>query len=215
MDYAKTVAPTLHALQIPLVHVVEDDVSVRDSLTWLFEGEGFEVRAYESALQLLALARPPMRGVVLLDLRMPGMTGLDLLRDYVPHVVDAPVIVLTAHGDVPLAVRCLRAGAIDMLVKPVASSELTRVVRAANLRSDESLTDRMMVADLRARLESLTPRERDVLQVMVAGRTSREIGNMLDISPKTVSIHRSSILRKLMMDSAADLIRMLTLFKLV
>lgn len=203
-------APAGRAQGPRIVHVVDDDDAVRDSLRWLFEGEGYDVRTYASALDLLARARPPMSGVVLLDIRMPGMTGLELLQGYVPQVVDAPVVVLTAHGDVPLAVQCLRAGARDMLVKPVPPRELITLVETLANTSAETLPDRALTADLRRRLGTLTPRERQVLEVLVEGRTSREIGLQLGISHKTVDIHRGRVLQKLMMDSVSDLIRLVT-----
>jgi len=193
----------------PTVFIVDDESAVRESLRWLIEAVSLPVRTFESAESFLSSLDPRAHGVVLLDIRMPGMSGLDLLDRFVPHPVALPVIVLTAHADVEMAVQAMRAGAFDMLEKPFKSDVLVDRVRRALAMDAARLPDRLEALDLRAALETLTPRERDVLFELQTGQTNKEVGATLEISPRTVEIHRARILQKTATDSVTELVRRL------
>ncbi|GAA0603588.1 response regulator FixJ [Craurococcus roseus] len=190
------------------VHVIDDDEAVRHSLAFLFESAGLPVRAYESAPAFLRVAAGLTSGCVLTDVRMPDMDGLALQRRLAELGVRLPVIVMTGHGDVPVAVQALKAGAADFIEKPFDDDALLAAVRAA---LDASRLDRERDAEaerVSARLASLTPRERQVFDRLVSGEQNKAIARELGSSPRTVEVHRARVMAKMGARSLPELVRM-------
>jgi two-component system response regulator FixJ len=192
----------------PLVHVVDDDQSVRESLVILLEAAGFSVRAYDSATAFLQAASDRGPGCVLTDVQMPELNGLELQRRLSELGVRLPVIVMTGHGDVPIAVEALKAGATDFLEKPFDDSELLAAVNNAIEVSRRTHDEAAAVADIDARLATLTPREREVLERLVAGQPNKTIAYDLGSSPRTVEVHRARVMEKMAARSLPELVRM-------
>jgi two-component system, LuxR family, response regulator FixJ len=191
-----------------LVHVVDDDVAVRDSLRWLLEGEGLVVQTYASAEEFLASLGSERPGCAVVDLRMPGMSGLELQEALVRRRVRLPLVFVTAHGDVPLAVLAMRRGAVDFVEKPFTDEHLVEAVqRALTVHGRGSGCDEEPgVARIRA--AGLSPREWDVLAAVVDGKSSKAIAAELRIATKTVEAHRARIMAKLGAPSLAGLVRL-------
>jgi two-component system response regulator FixJ len=191
-----------------LVHVVDDDVAVCDALRWLLEGEGLEVRTYPSAEDFLANLSYERECCAVVDLRMPGMSGLDLQETLARRRVRLPLVFVTAHGDVPLAVTAMRRGAVDFVEKPFADAQLVDAVwRALGVHARRpGAEDEPGV--VRARASALSPRELDVLAAVVDGRSSKSIAAELGIALKTVEAHRARIMAKLGAPSLAGLVRL-------
>lgn len=189
------------------IYVVDDDEAMRDSMTWFLEGEGYRVSCFASAAAFLAAQNPSMRGCLVLDVRMPDMSGLELQErlDTVGNTL--PIIFITGHGDVPMAVSALQRGACDFLEKPFNNEEILRRIRRA-LDVDAQLSDRRARDSVYAhRLEQLTPREREVMDLVVAGRLNKQIADILDISMKTVEAHRSRVMEKMGVRTLAELVK--------
>jgi two-component system response regulator FixJ len=188
------------------VFVLDDDPEVRESLAWLLEGAGFDVVPFDSPHAFLDACAQGARGCLLLDLRMPDMSGLELQEVLAARGMELPVIVLTAHADVPTTVQVMRAGAFDVLQKPfdeaVLLDRIDRALRAgatARRREDEH-------AEIAALLDTLTPREREVLDWLVQGAATKQIARHLDISIRTAEVHRSNVMHKMEAGSLADLV---------
>jgi two-component system response regulator FixJ len=190
------------------VHVVDDDAGVRESLGFLLEAAGFAVRTYESAAAFLTVASDLDAGCVLTDVRMPGMDGLALQRQIAALNGSLAVVVMTGHADVPIAVEALKAGARDFLEKPFDDSRLLDVVREALAVSQQAQQQQRATADVAARLASLTPREREVLQRLVEGQPNKTIAYDLGTSPRTVEVQRARVMEKMGARSLAELVRM-------
>jgi len=191
-----------------LVHVVDDDVAVRDALRWLLEGEGLDVRTHASAEEFLAKMGADRAGCAIVDLRMPGMSGLELQETLARRRVPLPLVFITAHGDVPLAVMAMRRGAVDFVEKPFADQQLVDAVwRALEARTRGSGAANEP-AIVRARASGLSHREREVLAGVVDGRSSKAIAAGLGIATKTVEAHRARIMAKLGAPSLAGLVRL-------
>jgi two-component system, LuxR family, response regulator FixJ len=193
------------------VHVVDDDAAVRRSLALLLRSAGFAVETYESGDMFLRAASTPegLRfGCVLLDLRMPGMDGFAVQREMAARGLGLPVVVVTAHGDVPLAVQAMRAGASDFIEKPYAGEAIIRAAEAAFARGEEERARSREAADAAARVSALTPREADVLRGLVAGRQNKVMARDLGISPRTVEIHRANLMEKLGVGSLSEAVRL-------
>ena len=189
------------------IHVVDDDAAIRDSLRVLLEASGFAVQTHATATALLAAA-PDLAGCVLTDMRMPAMDGLELQRRLNEHGARLPVIVMTGQGDIPIAVRAMRAGAVDFLEKPLNDDRLLEAVRRAleaSVRLAEARSNAAKALDL---LATLTPREREVLDLLVTGLSNKAIANELGSSPRTVEVHRARILEKLHARSLPELVRL-------
>jgi FixJ family two-component response regulator len=182
----------------PLIHVVDDDEQMRTALARLLRAEGYEVRAYASAGEFLLAAPKEGSGCLILDLQMPGPSGLDLQQ-----AVSLPIVFLTGRGDIASSVRAMKAGAVDFLTKPVEPAVLLRAVAAA-LERNRSASARQ---EARARYESLTARERSVLEQVVAGKANKEIARALGITERTVKMHRAQVMRKMRAASVAELVR--------
>jgi two-component system response regulator FixJ len=191
-----------------LVHVVDDDPAVRDSLEFLLDSAGIGVRTYGSAAEFLAAVPSIHTGCVLTDVRMPDIDGLALQRKLCELGNRLPVIVMTGHGDVPIAVEALKTGAADFLEKPFAEEHLLRAVRDA-LKTSEADRERFGAAEaVRARLATLTPREREVMDRLVEGLPNKTIAFDLGTSPRTVEVQRARVMEKMGARSLPDLVRM-------
>ncbi len=194
----------------PTVFIVDDDDAVRRFLSGLIESVELRVEAFASARDFLEAYEPGRPGCLVLDVRMPGMSGLELQRELAEQAIDLPVIILTGHGNVRLAVHAMQAGAIDFVEKPFDNELLLdRIQRAVaeNIRVDSERIKRIEIA---GRVQLLTPREREVLDLVVAGQTNKGVARHLDISEKTVEIHRANVMRKMHAKSLADLVKMAT-----
>jgi two-component system response regulator FixJ len=189
------------------IHVVDDDAAVRDSVRMLLQCSGFPVRTHASARAFLAAA-DTLAGCVLTDVRMPEMDGLELQRMLNERGLRIPVIMMTGQGDVPLAVRAMRAGAVDFLEKPLDDERLLDSVRRALEEGGRRRDALSMIAVAAVRLGVLTPREREVLDLLIAGLSNKAIGNELGTSPRTIEVHRARILEKLNAHSLPDLVRL-------
>jgi two-component system response regulator FixJ len=191
-----------------LVHVVDDDAAVRDSLAFLLDSAGLAVQTYDSATQFLAAATGLGAGCVLTDVRMPDLDGLALQRRLTEAGVTLPVIVMTGHGDIPIAVAALKAGAVDFLEKPFDDERLIVAVRAALATGAAVRQKEVAAAGVAARVASLTPREREVLDLLVAGNPNKTIAYDLGASPRTVEVHRARVMEKMGVRSVAELVRL-------
>jgi two-component system response regulator FixJ len=194
----------------PLVHVVDDDDAVRESLAFLLETDGLPVRTYDSAEAFLDAIGGGERkaGCLITDVRMPGMTGLDLVRRLRELSVDLPVVVITGHADVPMAVEAMKAGVVDFIEKPFEDDALLGVIRstlAARGRAEEREAER---ADVGRRLATLTGRETEVFNRLVQGAANKVIANDLGISPRTVEIYRANVMAKMAAHNLSELVRM-------
>jgi two-component system response regulator FixJ len=194
--------------ETPLVHVVDDDEAVRDSLALLLDAAGFATRAYDSAEAFLSVLPGLTSGCVITDVRMPELDGLELQRRIADVGVSLPVIVMTGHGDVPIAVEALKAGAADFLEKPFDDEQLIGAVRRALATSERMRQEGATVADIAARMASLTPREHEVLERLVAGLPNKTIAYDLGSSPRTVEVQRARVMEKMAARSLPELVRM-------
>jgi FixJ family two-component response regulator len=191
----------------PIVYVLDDDYRVRESLTSLLSSVGFRVEVFASAAEYLKFQKPDSPVCLILDLQLPGMSGLDLQREIAGG--DAPAIVfVTGHGDVPSSVRAMKAGAIEFLLKPFDDQELLRAIDAAIAQDREARLKRAEMAELRRRYALLTPREREVLPFVVAGLLNKQTAAELGNSEITIQVHRGQIMRKMAASSLADLVKM-------
>ena len=190
------------------MHVIDDDEASRQSLAFLLQTADIEVRTYASATVFLDLAPKLGWSCVITDLRMPGMSGIDLLRRLKELDVEVPVIVITGHGDVPLAVEAMKIGAVDFLEKPFDDKVLLASVRGALERRDGDKRRHGERAEIKSRLATLSPRERDVLSGLVSGRANKQIAYDLGISPRTVEIYRANLMNKMQAGSLSELVRM-------
>lgn len=191
-----------------IVHVIDDDEALRDSLAFLLRAARIEVESYTSAAAFLESLPNAQVSCVITDVRMPGISGIDLLRRLRELKIDVPVIVITGHGDVPLAVEAMKMGAIDFLEKPFDDEVLLASVRSALKRQDGETRRRAERADIEGKLAALSNRERDVLGGLVAGRANKQIAFDLGISPRTVEIYRANLMNKMQASSLSELVRM-------
>lgn len=192
----------------PVVFIVDDDDAIRDSLQALLESHGLATETFASGAALLSRRPAPDAGCVVSDIRMPGMDGVELIQALTAAAIDLPVIVITGHGDVPLAVRAMKAGAADFIEKPFDDMLIVEAVRRAMAEAAQSADGRTEQAALRDRIAGLTPREREVLDRLVAGRANKAIAFELGISPRTVEIHRASLMDKMQAQNLSHLLRM-------
>jgi RNA polymerase sigma factor (sigma-70 family) len=189
------------------VYVVDDDEALNESLRWLLESEGLRVETFSSAQAFLDGYRPDGPGCLVLDVRMPGMSGLELQERLVQRGIKIPVIVISGHGDIPMAVQALKAGALDFIEKPVDDRILMACVQAALAQDSQRSSARETLQTLRERADSLTPRERQVFGRAAEGQPNKQIAAELDLSEKTIEVHRSTLMRKLKVSSIAELVR--------
>ena len=190
------------------VFIVEDDASVRDALALLFGLKGFRTQVFASAEDFLAVYRPQWGGCLLLDVKMPGMSGLDLQRTLIEREIALPVIVVTAHGDVAIARQALKAGAADFLEKPIDDQVLLASVALALDSDDKQRRGAEAAAGFEHRLSSLTARERQVMERVIEGEHTREIAQALGLSPRTVEVYKARMMEKLQVKRLPDLMRL-------
>jgi len=191
-----------------VVHIVDDDEAVRQSLGFLLSTAGIPVRVYESATSFLAALPTLQPGCLVTDVRMPDMTGIELLQQLRYRDIKLPVIVITGHGDIPLAVEAMKSGAIDFIEKPFAEESILRAVRAAEDRAKKLGRRSEEETQVAVRLAALSERERQVLEGLVAGHANKTIAYELGISPRTVEVYRANVMTKMQAKSLSELIRM-------
>jgi two-component system, LuxR family, response regulator FixJ len=191
-----------------LVHVIDDDDALRDSLRFLLTSAKFDVETYESATAFLAAMPQIKGGCIITDVRMPGLSGIELLRRLKTLSIDLPVIIMTGHGNVALAVDAMKVGAIEFIEKPFDDVVLLKAVRVALDRYGKEMKKDTEKAQVRERLHSLSQREREVLEGLIAGHPNKIIASDLKISPRTVEIYRAHVMTKMEADSLSELVRM-------
>jgi RNA polymerase sigma factor (sigma-70 family) len=191
-----------------VVFVVDDDQAMRNSLKWLIESVGVQVESFASADEFLAQYQPGRAGCLVLDVRMPGMSGLELLEHLAQRNMHIPAVVITGHGDVPMEVRAMKSGAIDFIEKPFNDEALLDAIRRAIAYEEQqrnSLSEHLQVQE---RMSHLTPREYEVMTMVTDGRSNKEIANSLGVSAKTIEAHRARVMEKMQAGSLAELVRM-------
>lgn len=191
-----------------LVYVVDDDVSAREGLARLICSAGLTPKTFVSGEEFLAAARSKRPGCLILDVDLPGLNGLDLQQELAESDTEVPIIFLTGHGDIPMTVRAVKAGAANFLTKPVDGEELLKTVRQAIERSRLVLAHEAQMQELRDRYASLTPREMQVMALVVSGLLNKQVAGELGISEKTVKAHRGQVMQKMKANSLADLVKM-------
>ncbi len=193
--------------QKPIVFVVDDDVSVRESLDLLIKFAGWQSETFASAVDFLARPRTTTPSCLVLDVSLPDLDGLELQKLIASERTDMPIIFITGHGDVPMTVKAMKGGAVEFLTKPFDDEVLLSAIRHALKRSAVVLDDQAETSALRSSYESLTPREREVMQLVVAGMLNKQIGLNLGISEVTVKAHRGKMMQKMKAESLADLVK--------
>ena len=196
-----------HASPPPIVFVVDDDVSVRESLELLLRNEGWQAETFQSAQEFLAHPRVVAPSCLVLDVTLPDLSGLDVQKRVIDRT-DMPIIFITGYGDVPMTVQAMKAGAVEFLTKPFSADVLVDAIRNAIERSRTTLGHEAEMRALRQRYASLTPREQQVMALVVAGLLNKQVGSDLGISEITVKAHRGTVMRKMEADSLANLVTM-------
>lgn len=191
-----------------IVFVVDDDPLVRDSVADLLGSAGFAVQKFGSAIDFVQGKRPDIPGCLILDVELPGLSGLDLQTALAQSGIEVPIIFLTGHGDIPKSVRAMKAGAVEFFTKPFRGTELVEAVRQALVRDGELRRQRSETSELRERFRTLTPRERQVMALVVAGLLNKQIASELGTTDTTIKVHRRRVMRKMLAPSLADLVRM-------
>jgi len=192
----------------PIVFIVDDDEAVRRAMERLIRSVGLRVESFASAQEFLTREAPPEPACIVLDVRMPGLSGLDLQEKLAEAKLDMPVIFMTGHGTVPMSVRAMKAGATDFLQKPIDDQVLLDAVQQAIEQDRQAKRERERLREIEKRAESLTPREREVFALVVTGMLNKQIAYDLGTSEKTIKVHRARVMQKMQADSLADLVRM-------
>jgi len=192
----------------PIVFVVDDDPLIRDGLRSLIKSVGLHVETFGSSREFMQRRPSDAPGCLVLDVRLPGLSGLDLQRELKESNIHIPIIFMTGHGDVPMSVRAMKNGALEFLTKPVRSQDLLDAVQGALARDLAARRERAELVDIRTRFYSLTPREREVLHLIVAGLLNKQIAGELNIGEVTIKTHRAHIMQKTQAESLAHLVRM-------
>ena len=201
-------APVASAGEEPIVFVIDDDPSMREALNSLFRSVGLRVELFGSAPELLQAELPDVTSCLVLDIRLPKRSGLDFQAELAKAAIEIPIIFITAHGDVPMTVRAMKAGAVDFLTKPFRDQDLLDAVASALERDRKRRDEARGVADLKGLFETLTPREREVMALVTAGLMNKQVAAEIGVSEITVKIHRGHMMRKMHAKSLADLVRM-------
>jgi len=197
----------------PIVFVVDDDSSVRSSLKFLISTVGLQVESFDSADTFLRRNPPDVPSCLVLDVRLPGLSGLDFQRELVARNIRIPIVFVTGHGDIPMSVRAIKAGAIEFLTKPYRDQDLLDAIRIALERDRARREQEKEVAELQQRFESLTRREEEVISMVVSGRLNKQIAGQLGTAENTVKVQRSRAMEKMHAQSLADLVRMIEKLK--
>ena len=199
--------PAAKSASSSVVIIVDDDAAIRASLDSLFRSIGLETRLFGSPVELLGGPLPDGPGCIVLDVRLPGVSGLDLQGQLTRQGIDFPIIFMTGHGDIPMSVRAMKAGAVDFLSKPFRDQDMLDAVTAALERDAQRRTEAAAKEDLRAQYETLTAREREVMGYVTAGLMNKQVAGLIGLSEITVKIHRGNVMRKMQVRSLADLVR--------
>jgi FixJ family two-component response regulator len=189
------------------IFIVDDDEAVRDSLRWLLEANGYRVRSFDRAEEFLSAYDPEQVGVLIADVRMPGMSGLELQEELIARKAPLPIVFITGHGDVPMAVSTMKKGAVDFLEKPFNETDLRAIVARMLRQATDRVSQAQAERNHQEVLARLTAREQQVLERIVAGRLNKQIAGDLNISIKTVEAHRANIMEKLEVTTVADLMK--------
>jgi RNA polymerase sigma factor (sigma-70 family) len=192
----------------PVVFVIDDDASVRDAVADLLRSVGLGAESFGSTREFLQSNRPDAPGCIVLDVRLPGPSGLESQRMLTQANIELPVIFISGHGDIPMSVRAMKSGAIEFLTKPLHEQELLDAVQAGIERDRTRRRQAEVTAELKERFDSLTPRERDVFSLVIAGCRNKQIAAQANLSEMTVKVHRSQVMRKMRAKSVVDLVRM-------
>ena len=190
------------------VFIVDDDQAIRTSLKWLIESVGMNAETYASADEFMRNYYPGRAGCLLLDVRMPGMSGLELQEHFIDQDIRIPIIIITGHGDVPMAVRAMKAGAVDFIEKPFNDEQLLESIRNALNLDNEQRSDQAERAKIAALLDHLTSRELEVMEMVTNGKSNKEIAATLGVSAKTIEAHRARVMEKMEASSLAELVKM-------
>lgn len=192
----------------PFVYVVDDNRSSRQSLEFLIKASGYRVQAFASSKEFLGFSRPEVPACLVLDVRMPGQTGLELQEELSKCGIRIPIIFMTGHGDIPMSVQAMKAGAVEFLTKPFREDAMLRAITQAIERDRVAHAQRLEMAELNMRHLRLTPREREVMAHVVAGLLNKQVAGELGTSEKTIKVHRAQVMHKMEAQSLADLVRM-------
>jgi two-component system response regulator FixJ len=190
------------------VYVIDDDAAMRDSLNFLLESSGFGVTLFESAQAFLDALSGLAFGCVVSDVRMPGLDGIELLKRMKAQPNSFPILIMTGHGDVPLAVEAMKLGAVDFLEKPFEDDRLTAMIESAIRQAEPSAKSDAIAQDIAARVASLSPRERQVMEGLIAGLSNKLIAREYDISPRTIEVYRANVMTKMQANSLSELVRL-------
>jgi len=190
------------------VYVIDDDEAMRDSLQFLLESSGFDVTLFESAQGFLDALPGLAFGCVVSDVRMPGIDGIELLKRMKAARSSCPIVIMTGHGDVPMAVETMKLGAIDFLEKPFEDERLTTMIESAIRQAEPTARDEAVTQDIAARIATLSPRERQVMDGLMAGRSNKQIAREYEISPRTIEVYRANVMTKMGANSLSELVRL-------
>jgi two-component system response regulator FixJ len=190
------------------VYVIDDDEAMRDSLSFLLDSANFNVTLFETALRFLEVLPSLEFGCVVSDVRMPGLDGIELLKRMKAGQSRFPIVIMTGHGDVPLAVEAMKLGAVDFLEKPFEDDRLIGMIEAAIRQAEPSLKSEALTHDIAARVASLSPRERQVMDGLIAGLSNKLIARDYDISPRTIEVYRANVMTKMQANSLSELVRL-------
>ncbi len=191
-----------------VVFVVDDEDAARSAIRSLLDSVRIRVETFASTAEFLEYRRPDGPACLVLDVRLPGVSGLDFQKELAARQISIPIIFITGHGDIPMSVEAMKAGAVEFLTKPFRGQVLLDAIRQAIERDRAARAQQLQVSELRTRLETLTPREREVLQFVISGLLNKQIGAALGASERTIKIHRGQVMRKMRAESVPDLVRM-------
>jgi FixJ family two-component response regulator len=192
----------------PVVFVIDDDASMRSAISRLLAAVGIDVRTFTSAQEFLSTKLADVPGCLVLDVRLPGLSGLDLQKEMVARGIHYPIIFVTGHGDIPMSVQAMKAGAVEFLTKPFRDQDLLDAITQAIARAVAARTHLAELDELQKRFDLLTPRETEVMTLVVTGMLNKQIAVSLGASEKTIKVHRGHVMHKMQADSLADLVRM-------
>ena len=193
---------------VPLVYIIDDDASVRRAVKRLVKSAGFRAEAFATAMEFLRHDLPDGPGCLVIDIKMPGLTGLELQEKLIAANVALPIIFITGHGDIPMSVKAMKAGAVDFLPKPFHNRDLLGVIQKAIEQDIKGNRNRALLSDIHHRVESLTPREREVFSLVVTGMLNKQVAAELGASEKTIKVHRARVMAKMEAESLAELVRL-------